>query len=810
MSACFHCGQPAPEGRYRAAVLGEVRDFCCPGCQGVAEAIVEAGLADFYRHRTAPAPTPEALIPEKLKVYDHPALQERFVKAQGPIKEAALMLEGITCAACVWLNERHVSRQPGVLSFTVNYTTHRARVVWDDEKTSLANILEAIAAIGYAAHPYDPKRREALMQRERRAALKRLGVAGIGAAQVMMLSLALYIGEAQGMEAGLRDLIRFAALLLAAPVVLYAALPFFRSAWRDIRHRAPGMDVPVALAIGLAFAASALATLTGRGEVYFDSAAMFTFFLLGARYLEMAGRHKAGQALEAIAQALPPTATRLTPAGEETVAALELAPGDRVRVAPGETIPADGKVLEGESAVDESLLTGESLPIPKRAGDRVVGGTVNRESPLILQVERTGEDTVLAALSRLIDRAQAEKPPIARTADRLAGWFVLGVLLTASATALYWSLVSPGDAFWITLSVLVVTCPCALSLATPAALTAAQGALARLGLLIARGHGVEAMARAGRVVFDKTGTLTQGKPRLVAVVPLRPGITPEKALDLACALERHHDHPIARAFGTTATPVAEARAIPGKGIEGMVEGRRYRLGTPAFLGLPEEGGLVLGDEEGPLARFALADPLRPEAREAVAQLRAQGLEISLLSGDSAEAVQGVAEALGIEDARARLTPEGKLAALKAYQARGETVAMVGDGVNDAPVLAAAQVSIAMGEGTDLARLSADGVLLSGRLDALPAAFRLSRKALGIIRQNLAWALAYNLIALPAATMGLVHPWMAALGMSASSLIVVLNALRLAYGHPLRAHSPVPGPGGPYHRRLPVGGEKRPV
>jgi Cu2+-exporting ATPase len=799
---CFHCGLPVPDdAHYAVTIDGVERPMCCPGCQAVARAIVDADLVDFYRYRTkAPAkgeaPVPEAL--RKLELYDRPELQRSFVQVSDENqREASLILEGIVCAACVWLNERHVGALPGVIDFRVNYSTHRARVKWDESRIKLSDILRAISAIGYHAHPFDPGRQEALQRQERTRALRRLAVAGLGMMQVMMISVALYVGEAKGdMDAGIRDLLRWAALALTSPVVFYSARPFFQSAWRDLRGRRAGMDVPVSLAIGAAFLASVWATLTGSGEVYFDSVTMFVFFLQGGRYLEMVARHEAGRAAEELVRLTPAAATRLLPDGtQQTVAVSDLEPGDQVLVRPGESVPADGVVVSGRSSVDESLLTGESLPLPRQCGDRIVGGTVNIESALTVEVDRLGEDTVLSSILRLLDRAQTEKPRLARLADRVASHFVIVLLLVAAGVAWWWWAHEPADAFWVTLSVLVVTCPCALSLATPAALTAATGALTRLGVLTTRGHALETLANATHVVFDKTGTLTHGRMQLEAVTTLR-RVDADQALAVAGALEQASEHPIGRLL-TAATPsarVAEGVLVtPGEGVEGEVDGVRYRIGTPAFAAAlsqvavapavqdpppPGINRIRLADAQGPLASFDVSDTVRPEAAETVARLRALGLTVELLSGDTPQTVERVARQLGIEQFRGGMLPADKLAHLKGLQQRGAVVAMVGDGVNDAPVLAGAQVSIAMGGGTQIAHSSADMVLLSENLEHLVDAVLMARRTLRIIRENLGWAIGYNLIALPLAASGLILPWMAAIGMSASSLLVVVNALRL--------------------------------
>ncbi len=796
---CFHCSLPVPPGsHYFVEIDGEARQMCCPGCQAVAKAIVDGGLGDYYRHRTASAITPQNLVPQELQdlaIYDQPEVQRSFIRdnpdEKAQIKQASLILEGIVCAACVWLNERHVNSLPGVLEFRVNYSTHRASVKWDEAQIHLSDILKAIAAIGYIAHPFDPGRQEQIYKKERAQALKRLAVAGLGAMQVMMLAVALYAGDSQGMEPRLQTFLRWVSLLIATPVVLYSARPFFTGAFRDLKRYRLGMDVPVAIAIGAAYLASTWATLSQGGQIYFDSVTMFTFFLLSGRFLEMGARHRAGQAAEELVKLLPAMATRVTDSGDEVVAVARLVPGDRVRIRPGESIPADGRVVEGRSSVDESLLTGESLPQPRYRGEKVIGGTVNVESPLVIEVEKVGEDTTLAAIQRLLHQAQSEKPRLASLADRVAGVFVGVILLLALAGGIWWWQHDPDRAFWVVLSMLVVTCPCALSLATPAALTAATGSLTRLGVLTTRGHALEVLARATHMVFDKTGTLTHGRLQLQRI-EVRGNLDESACCRIAAALEASSEHPVAQALlreVENPPSASNVLALPGQGIEAVVEGVRYRIGQPGYvLELSngdvftlDEGGqtqVALGSDAGLLAIFYFSDGLRPGAKEAVVRLGQLGLTPLLYSGDSQAVVDEVADALGIGERHARMRPQEKLEALKALQEKGAVVAMVGDGVNDAPVLAGAQVSLAMGSGTQLAQASADMVLLSEHLPHLAKAVEMARATLSVIRQNLAWAVIYNLVALPLAATGYVAPWMAAIGMSASSLMVVLNALRL--------------------------------
>jgi len=807
--SCFHCALPVPPGsRYVVCIDNKEQPMCCPGCAAVAQAIVDNNLTDFYKYRTESSVTASNLIPaqlQQLTLYDQPELQGSFVTQtdikHSEIKQASLILEGIVCAACIWLNERHVNALPGVKEFRINYASHRATVKWDDKQIQLSDILKAIAAIGYIAHPFDTGRQEQVYKKERAQALRRLAIAGFGAMQVMMLAVALYSGEYQGMESNMERFFRWISLLIATPVVVYSARPFFMGALRELKRQQLGMDVPVALAVGGAFSASLWATVSNSGQVYFDSVTMFVFFLLAGRFLEMGARQRAGQAAEELVKLLPAMATRIIKGEEDVVAVSELQRGDELLIRPGESIPADGVIIDGRSSVDESLLTGESMPLARGIDDDVTGGTVNVESPLRIRVEKVGEDTVLAAIRRLLDRAQSEKPAIATLADKVAGWFVGVLLVIASLVGYVWWQINPDDALWIVISVLVVTCPCALSLATPAAMTAATGSLTRLGVLTTRGHALETLARATHIILDKTGTVTTGQLALAGIEVLAMPLESEDnsgaeqaCCEIASALEQASEHPIGRmlaAFPTT-LKAEEVMASAGMGVEGRVEGKRYRIGQAQFIqawaqghdaatlisDVADDSRIWLASEQQLLCAFEFTDSLRDEAKQAIAELKSLGLQVELLSGDGEAAVAKAATQLEIAHWAARQTPEEKLNYVNELQRNGAIVAMVGDGVNDAPVLAGAQVSLAMGGGTQLAQATADMVLLSQHLLHLPEAVRRSRQTLTIIRQNLAWAVGYNLIALPLAMMGFVAPWMAAIGMSASSLIVVINALRL--------------------------------
>lgn len=787
-ASCYHCGLPLPAGGgvFRTEVLGAVRDFCCPGCEAVARTIVECGLESYYEEREAPAAGPAAL-PETLtlEALDHPEAQREFVHHEEGLACSELTLDGINCAACAWLIEKHLQQQPGVARASVNLSSNRLQLRWDDAAVPLSRLLTGLARLGYRARPFRPDAHAAQLRRESRTLLTRLAVAGLGMMQVMMYAMAIYVAGEGGMETEYRDFLRATMGIIATPVLFYAASPFYLAAFRALRARHLTMDVPVTIALFGAYFASLYANLIGGGETYFDSVCMFVFFLLGSRFLEMKARQRAGDTAAGLMQLTPRLATRLGADGStEVIAADRLAPGDRVLVKPGETLPADGVVAEGESSVSEAQLTGEPLPRPARAGDAVTGGSLNTESPLVITVTRAGGDSTLATLNRLLARALAEKPKAAQKADELAHLFVARVLVLAVLVYVGWSFVDPTHAFWATLAVLVATCPCALSLATPAALASATNTLAREGFLLTRGHVLETLAQATHIVFDKTGTLTEGQLVITGCEVWRG--SEADARRLAAALEAHSEHPVALAFraapGTLLPAVSARRQHAGLGVEGVIEGRRYRLGQARFARPAAQAAdadrLWLSDDDGPLAAFRVSDRLRPEAEAAIAALKARGLACWLLSGDPSTAPADIGRVLGMDHAEGGLSPDAKRAAVQTLQASGAVVVMVGDGVNDAPVLGQAHLSVSMASGTDLAQSTADALLLRDDLRALARARDMAAATRRIIRQNLGWALAYNLAVLPPAALGFVPPWLAAIGMSASSLVVVLNALRL--------------------------------
>jgi Cu2+-exporting ATPase len=796
LTACFHCGEPFAGG---SVLWAHVHDadvaVCCPGCRAAAQLIAACGLTDFYQFRTAPSGKPQESTAEWL-AYDEPTLLDSLTRVEPNGRSVVLSIDGLTCAACSWLIGRSLRQIDGVVQASVNTATGRGRIVWDGSKVALSRLLRLIADLGYRPHVVTADSADVRARAEGRAILQRLAMAGLGMMQVMMFAVAMYAGDMQGMDPTIRAFLRIVSMMVATPVMLYGGWPFFIGAYNTLRMRGITMDVPVALGLVLAYGASVFNTWRHAGDVYFDSVTMFIFFLTVARYVEMTARHQSTSVTDSLSRVLPVTAHRVThgESGDTVndVVVAQLAVGDRLLVRTGEVVPADGEVMLGSTSIDESMLTGEPLPVERGPGDRLAAGTLNVAEPVHLRVTATGNSTVLAGIVALLRRAQAERPRIARAADRMASRFLARVLVGAVLVCAFWLAVDPARAFAATLAVLVVACPCAFSLATLVAVASANDALARRGVLVTNQDAIEGLAKVTRVVFDKTGTLTDGVVRVTGC-SLAGALSERDCLRVAAALEAASEHPIARAFDTkpaAVSPARDVRVTAGAGIEGIVDGSRYRIGTPAFVAgaqrvdaaqeRPEidDGAIVLGTAGSELARFAVGDLPRLDSVPAVAALQRQGLGTEILSGDAESAVQRLAARCGITDFAARQSPRDKLERVRTLTSQGEFIAMVGDGINDAPVLGGSGVSIAMSRGSALTLASADLILVGDSLQALPAAFTLARRAKRIIRQNLVWAAAYNMTAMPLAAIGWIPPWLAAIGMSLSSIVVVLNSLRL--------------------------------
>ena len=779
---CDHCGDALAGLKIvRRAIGGRDGRYCCLGCAFIAEQLFLAQAGSRDRAQLA------AQIPES------PA---------GPRAQAQIDVQGMVCAACGLLIEHRLKQLPGMAAAQVDFGARRASVAYDPTQLTVADAERAIERAGYRTHPTAQDERRA-----QRIDLLRLMLAWLAMMQVMMLAVPTYLAAPGDIPPDIAQLLRLAQLVLTTPVLLFSALPIWRAALNQLRMRAIGMDLPIALGLAVAFGASAQAVLRAQGEVYFDSITMFVALVYSSRWIQARALARAYAHIDAARRGLRLLALKLRawPASHATdaVPAEQLAPGDLVLVPAGESVPADGVVRDGASTVSQAWLTGESTPIDKGEGAPVLAGSINLEQPLVVAVTRAGEATALAALRRLVDEAGRERPPIVELANRAAVWFLWAVLAVTAATVVGWWWVDPARALPNAIAVLIATCPCALSLAAPAALAATQSALAERGVLTARSAALEALARIDILACDKTGTLTTAEPALTRVIPLR-GLRSADVLAQAAALEAVAAHPFARALAQAATginlPVAQEVLItPSAGIEGTVLGRRLRIGKVEYaLALCGEAGqgawawrwpalaaqlprddsvIALADGQGPLAVFAFGEMLRPDAAALVEQARACGAEVLLVSGDRAGAVDRVARALGIERAYAQQTPASKRELVAQLQASGRRVAMLGDGFNDAPVLAQADVSIALAEGAALAQARADFIVLGSRAADVAGLLRSARRGMRIVRQNFLWALVYNVGAIPLAAFGYLSPALAAVGMAASSALVVGNALR---------------------------------
>jgi Cu2+-exporting ATPase len=776
---CHHCGEPVGDAARRVDAGG--RAFCCEGCAAAAAWIEDADLGSYYRLRSASANRVQA---DRLDLasWDRAELQDEHSRAIDGGREIVLLTDGMRCAACAWLIDRALAREAGVLDTTANAVTGRIRIAWDPARTHLSALLHRLAMLGYRPYLATGDAREQARLSERRRWLLRLGVAGLGSLQAMMLAEALYLDVNATMPLPTRDLFRWLTFLVSTPVVFYSGWPFLAGMARELRARHVGMDTLIASSTLLAYVASLVETIRGGAHVWYDAAVMFVFLLLAARMLEQRARNVATAQVDALARAQPVFAIRERDDGtRESVPPSALRVADVVCVPAGEGVPADGVLLDAAADFEEALLTGESRPVRRHAGETVYAGTTCRERPARLRVTATGTATRLSQLAELVDRAQGHRPPLAQLADRVGRHFVVSLLVLAVCVYIGWRMYQPERAFEVTLALLVISCPCALSLSVPAVLAAAHGALARCGVLATRPEALDTLARATDVVFDKTGTLSDGRPARVAV-EVFDGLDADAATRIVAALEKDSGHPIATAFADVDAR-AWAQAVvarPGQGVEGDVDGRHWRFGRADWAAhRADDGGLWLGDGTHGVARFTLNERPREDAAIAIRALRAQGLDIHLASGDSEGAVQRLAHVLGIASTLARQSPEDKLARVRQLQSEGRIVAMVGDGLNDAPVLAGADVSIAMGEGAPLAQRAADLVATGPSLLRIADAVRVARLSRRLVKQNLAWSAGYNLLAVPLAAAGLVTPWIAALGMAVSSLVVTLNALRLA-------------------------------
>lgn len=800
-AGCFHCGLSIGDEVFHSRIDSEERNFCCFACKSVCEAIYEAGLQGYYQrtpHGTllAPPPTP----PRDIEMYDLDEVQQELVSTKDELSEVHLLVEGIHCAACVWLIERGMMRIPGVFNANVNLAGKRLHLRWDAQRVKLSSLIQALSKLGYSGIPYDLEAAEGVMKKTNRAMLFRLFFAGFAMMNLNLIAIALYSGADRGQFV---NFFHWIACALATPTLLYSGYPFYKGAWSGLKNSHLTMDLPIALGLSVTYAYSFYVTLAGVGAVYFDTVTNLTFVILIGRYLEGMFRHQAVAATNRLMDLQPRVTTVLRDSQETIISVRAVQVGECVIVKPGSGIPVDGVVREGHSSVDESMLTGESMHVKKQVGDRVAAGTINGSGALVIQVQTVTQDSVLSKIIRLVEEAQSSKAPIQRVADRIVPWFVLATLICASVAFYLWS--SNFEMALLTAtSVLIITCPCALGMATPMSIAVASGLGAKHGILVKNGEVLESLSKVTHFVFDKTGTLTEGKMRVEQVIFVADQ-EENRLLATAASLERCSEHGIAQAIIKEADEreltyrnitVRDFQSKAGAGVEGSCDGQKVLIGTADWLAQSKvtlqseliEDLHVLEEQAKTCVHMAikgqhvavlvLADTLRADAQGLIDTLRAAGIGMTLLSGDRKPVAEVIARQLGGMDVIAEVLPQDKYLAIQRLQQRGECVAMVGDGVNDAPALIRADVGIALGSGTDVSVESADIVLMKNELDKVRLATLLSRRTLRTIKQNIGLSFVYNSIMVPMAMLGHVTPLVAAITMPLSSLLVIGNAARI--------------------------------
>lgn len=806
MDQCFHCGLPLPSGlEYALEIEGEKRHFCCTGCMSVCKTIFDAGLEGFYRRTPegillSPPGDPSEALPNDLLHYDIDEVQSDFVPELGDIREINLLVEGIHCAACVWLIEHSLARTKGVMEAKVNLTARRLKLRWDNRQIPLSAIIRGIADVGYKAVPYSLDLARGAQKAERKDLLLKMAFAGFAMMNLFWISVSLYSGADKGEY---RSFFHWVGFSIATPTLFYSGYPFLKGAWAGLRRLHLTMDLPIAIGAIATYLYSLLVTLklTELGDVYYDTVVTFIFVILVGRYIESISRRDATAATERLFELQPKVATVMKGSEESVVPLRSIVKGDLVIIRPGERVPVDGEVVEGTSSIDESMLTGESMPALKKVGDSVAGGTINNDGAILVKVAATGRDTALSKIINLVEEAQSSKAPIQRIADSVVPWFVFATLLLAGITFLIWQSDSTDKALLAATSVLIITCPCALGLATPMAIAVATGFGSSKGVLVKDGGALERLASVDHFLFDKTGTITTGKME-VGEIFIVAGSTEAGLLAHVAALERRSTHPIGKGIvryvqeegvDFASILVNDFVNLPGCGIKGSVDGVKVAAGTYGWLEsmdidmeefkdhhlnsiLATEVYCAMG---GRLAGIiTLSDKLREEAPEVIASLKEKGLGLTLLSGDRIHVAQAVAAGAGGMDVIAEVLPGDKGSFVADLKKGGKRVAMVGDGINDAPALVTADVGIAVGSGTDVSIASADIVLMGGSLNNLITAADLSKRTLRTIRQNITISLMYNVILVPMAMMALVTPIFAAVAMPVSSLLVIGNAARI--------------------------------
>ena len=801
MKHCYHCGEAIGSNcKIFRQIDGIDRPMCCEGCAIVADVIHQSGLAEFYSKRSSfPKPVDVSHRGTLPELFDDEIVQAQFVREQNDgVLKAQFAVNDMHCPACVWLIENQLNGLQGVKVADVNLSLLKLTVQWHRTDIRLSQIVAAVQSMGYRVAPYSQSTVSRAINRQYHDLLKRMGVAGAFGMQIMVIAVALYASAWNGTQLEFESLFHKTSLLLILPIMLYSAAPMFLGALRNLKMRTATMDVPIALGLSIAFIASAAATFTENGEVYYDSIAMFVFFQLAARVFEHSAYRRMTQKVTALSAASPVYANRLQtindPDSAEIIPAVRLKVGDHVLIQPEETIPADGRIVHGSSDVDESILTGESAALQRGCEDHVIAGAKNLSSQLIVEVVRVGSETVLESILQSLEEGVAAKPSPVRLTDRIAGIFSACVVLLAAVVAVIWLLL--GSEAWVTytISVLIVACPCALALAVPTALTAAVNGMARLGIIFTRPDAVQALSDADTFLFDKTGTLTEGQASLRTVELTGDG-SKKVILNIAGALARHSRHPIAQGLVRACEPNVPSSATsvqvePGCGIRGEIDGKTYLLGSKAYLksqnpdckfkSFSEAPGLLtyMADDDSLVAVFRFDDSLRDGAKQLISNLKDKRVSVELVSGDRQEEVKRIASVTGITELNWDCSPQNKLHIIREYQKQGRCVAMFGDGINDAPTLAAADVSIAPTNALDVVKTTSDILLLTSQLRMLTVARETARATVRIMRDNAMWAVIYNVVGIVLAAAGYVPPLVAAIGMSFSSLLVVCNSLRI--------------------------------
>ena len=790
---CFHCHEDVPRGlNLSVAVDGEEQPVCCAGCQAVAALIIDGGNADYYRFRDGPG---QRLSPQELDSLEHwRAFDTEYQTDDNGLCSVQLFVEGLHCGACGWLIETRLGALEGVDAVRVDVQSAATTLSWAPDQIALSEALSELVRLGYRPHPLTCDVTREVHSQERNGLLRRLAVGGLGMMQVMMFAVATYAGALKGIDPAIEKLLLGVSMLVATPVVFFAGSPFLVGALRSLTQRRLNMDVPVAIALILAYSASVVHFFGDSGTTYFESVSMFVFFLLCARFVAMLVRHRSLDSQLALTPMLPDVALRFSNDSDveiQPVPRTALKPGDRIRVRAGDAVAADGRIIAGRARVDESLLTGESEPVLKIAGDDVLASSLNLDGTLSIEVTATDATSRVAGIAATVGSARANRPDSVSLTERLAARFVLALLIVATIVGVIWWWIDPSRALGIVLAVLVVTCPCALSLAVPTALSAAASRLAARGLLVQRLDVLETIGKISRALFDKTGTLTQGTPvidRLILNHEHPCAADHDALLAMIASLEAHSSHPIASAFRrfTPDMQAHDVESVVGCGIQGNINGRRLRVGHAEFVGvtgnhpIAREASVLVGDQYGVLGGVVMRDQWRDDAKSTIADLHERNIRCSIISGDRSDRVLEAVAMLGLYSGRGQCMPEDKLDYLRQRQADGEVVLAVGDGVNDAALLAGADVSVAVGSGSALAQSGADIVLAGTGLAPLTQLPRIAERWQRTVRQNLTWAIGYNVIAVPLAAAGLIGPGLAALGMSLSSLFVVLNSARLAW------------------------------